>query len=68
MDLLSNRKISHIGVECLENINSWIMFPTAVEFYTSADGKTYTLAGKVDNTVYPALYERYNDFTINEFA
>lgn len=68
VDLLSNRKISHIGVECLENINSWIMFPTAVEFYTSADGKTYTLAGKVDNTVYPALYERYNDFTINEFA
>ncbi|MCQ2344933.1 MAG: GH92 family glycosyl hydrolase [Paludibacteraceae bacterium] len=68
VDLLSIRQVNHVGVECLENINSWIVFPSAVEVYTSSDGVNYTYAGKAVNSSFPVVYERNDEFTINEFG
>lgn len=68
VDLLTIRQVNHVGIECLENINSWIVFPSAVEVYTSDDGINYTFAGKVVNTAYPVIDERNKEFAIHEFG
>ena len=42
VDLLDVKSVSRVGVECLENMKSWIFFPSQVEVSTSIDGKSYT--------------------------
>ena len=41
VDLLEVKSVSRVGVECLENMKSWIFFPNQVEVSTSIDGKSY---------------------------
>ncbi|MBP5540325.1 MAG: GH92 family glycosyl hydrolase [Bacteroidales bacterium] len=42
VDLLETRAVYSVGVECLENMRSWIFFPRQVEISTSLDGQHYT--------------------------
>jgi hypothetical protein len=42
--------ISKFSMGCLQEIRSWIWFPTKIDFYTSADGNEFNLAGTINNT------------------
>ncbi len=49
LDLGANVPLRKLSVSCLENMNSWIFFPRAVEFFVSPDGAQYQRAGSVQN-------------------
>jgi predicted alpha-1,2-mannosidase len=42
VDLGSVEQIASIGASFLQNVRSWIFYPTSVEFYISEDGDKYT--------------------------
>jgi hexosaminidase len=64
IDLGAARPVQGITMRCLQNINSWIFLPAAVEFAVSSDAKTYETVGVVANDVSPHLGE----VTIKEFS
>lgn len=47
LDLGGSKPLRKISVSCLEDMNSWIFFPTAVEFFVSQDGAQYQSVGSV---------------------
>jgi predicted alpha-1,2-mannosidase len=51
VDLGSVRPVSGVAIRFLQDQNSWIFMPTAVEFSISRDGKDYVGLGSVPNTV-----------------
>jgi predicted alpha-1,2-mannosidase len=51
IDLLSVRPVSFVGVHVLQDVSPWILYPREVVFLTSVDGKTYSEAGRVTNSV-----------------
>jgi predicted alpha-1,2-mannosidase len=51
VDLGKTRELSHFGLNCLQDTRSWIVLPIRVNFYGSADNKTFTLIGSVDHQV-----------------
>ena len=51
VDLRKVRSVSTFGSGYCQDARSWIWMPRYVEYYVSEDGKEYTLAGRVDNTV-----------------
>lgn len=68
VDLQEPRQISNVGVECLENMRSWIFFPSKVEVFTSEDGNTYTSFGEVTNDQYPPIRERQEESVMHTFT
>ena len=68
VDLLAPRVVSGVGVECLENMKSWIFFPTRVVVDISDDGTNYRPFGSVENTLYPATLERQEQSNMHNFA
>lgn len=44
IDLGANKEIHNISIRFLQNAFDWILAPTELRFYTSPDGKTWTLA------------------------
>jgi hexosaminidase len=50
VDLGEVKAVKSLGVDVLQLPVSWIFLPEKVEFYSSDDGKTFTLL----NTYYPA--------------
>jgi predicted alpha-1,2-mannosidase len=53
IDLDSARAISSVSLGCLQDNNSWIFFPTQVEFSFSSDGAAWRDAVVVANDVSP---------------
>jgi predicted alpha-1,2-mannosidase len=53
IDLGSEKRISSVSLGCLQDNNSWIFFPTQVEFSFSDDGSTFRGAVVVKNDVSP---------------
>ena len=53
VDLGSRRGISAVSLGCLQDINSWIFFPTQVEFSFSDDSLTFGNAVVIRNDVSP---------------
>lgn len=51
LDLGSVKPVRVVRVNFLQDENSWIFFPTKLRVEISADGKTFTPAGEVLNTV-----------------
>lgn len=49
IDLDTVREIASVGVDCLDDNQSWILFPENIIVATSDDGKTFTDAGIVEN-------------------
>ncbi|MBI1938294.1 MAG: glycoside hydrolase family 92 protein [Ignavibacteriales bacterium] len=62
-DLGSVQKISAIKTSFLQDVGSWIFFPTFVEYYVSADGKNFTKVFDAEN----AVDEKKNDSGIKDF-
>jgi hypothetical protein len=50
IDLGELKLVNNLGIDVLQLPENWIFLPEKVEFYSSLDGKTYTLL----NTFYPA--------------
>lgn len=57
VDLLEIKHIKEVKAGFCQDARSWIWMPRTVDFYTSVDGESYTLAGHIDNTVDPEDYE-----------
>ena len=51
VDLGKSRSVRHLALGCLQDQWSWVFMPNAVTFETSADGKKWTAAGRVENDV-----------------
>jgi len=49
IDLESAENISSISLDFLQVVNHVVFFPTEVSFYSSQNGKTFSLLGKVKN-------------------
>ena len=49
VDLGKVRSINSIATGFLQDVNSWIWYPTSVEYYASTDGSNYTLVEKIEN-------------------
>lgn len=45
------RKLSEIGLSCIEDVNSWIFYPSSIHFEVSYDGNTFETAGTLKNTL-----------------
>ena len=69
VDLLDTKLVSRVGVECLENMKSWIFFPSQVEVSTSIDGKQYTQRYLIpcDRKKFPDKLERADESVVYNF-
>ncbi|HEU4717207.1 MAG TPA: GH92 family glycosyl hydrolase [Bacteroidia bacterium] len=66
VDLGSVKNVAHISIGCLQDQASWIFMPQEVDFYVSDDGRNFTQAGSMMNTIDehhdgPVLHEFYCD-------
>ncbi len=68
IDLLQQKSVSSVGVDCLENMRSWIFFPKKVEVSVSNDGKHYTLWSTVENKEFPTTLERQEESVQHTFT
>ena len=68
VDLLQPKSLVSVGVDCLENMRSWVFFPTKVEVSVSNDGKNYTRWGMVENTEFEAVRERQEESVQHTFT
>jgi hypothetical protein len=46
VELDKARKVSMVGVNCLENMRSWIFYPKSIKVEYSADGETWMPYGE----------------------
>ncbi|MFM9986875.1 MAG: GH92 family glycosyl hydrolase, partial [Flavobacteriales bacterium] len=49
IDLGAEKQISSVSVSCLQEIKSWIWFPSEIEIFISHDGKSFASAGTIKN-------------------
>ena len=68
VDLLEPRTVSAVGVECLENMKSWIFFPSRIEVEVSADNASWQPFGSIDNREFPTTLERQELSTVHNFV
>jgi predicted alpha-1,2-mannosidase len=57
IDLKSEKEITEIYANFLQDTRSWILMPTKVEFYSSLDGVNFNLIESVLHQVLPKDYE-----------
>jgi len=66
---LDNAQTVHsVGLDCLENMRSWIFFPKSVLVEYSLDGKTWKRYGEVQNTQFAAVHARQEESVTHTFA
>jgi hypothetical protein len=63
IDLGAAKTVRRIAMRSLQNINSWIFLPPAVEYAVSSDGRAFEIVAAVGNDVSPYLA----DVVIKEF-
>jgi predicted alpha-1,2-mannosidase len=51
VELKESESVKNIGLNCLQDTRSWIVFPKKVTFLTSTDGNNYQNIGSLENTV-----------------
>ena len=71
VDLLEPRAVTSVGVECLENMRSWIFFPKEVEISTSLDGQQYTsrwILRTDRQNKFPDVRERQGESVVHNFS
>lgn len=68
IDLLRSKTVTSVGVDCLENMRSWVFFPTKVEVSISNDGKTYQPWASVENTDFAPIRERQEESVQHTFV
>jgi len=65
VDLGSKRTVKRAAIGFLQDIKSWIWYPTEVSFYGSSDGKNYQLLKTVKNEFPDDQYGGYTqDFSV----
>lgn len=60
--------IRTVGVDCLENMRSWIFFPKSIKVEYSLDGQTWKPYGEVGNTQFAAVHARQEESVQHTFA
>ena len=66
VDLGKEQEINKIAAGFLQDIKSWIWFPTEVEYAVSADGKEFKVVGTIKNTFPDNDYtQTIKDFSLN---
>ncbi len=66
VDLQKPMKLTEVSARFLQDSRSWILMPTKVEYYTSFDNKTFTLAATVLTDTDPRTDKTIiKDFTAN---
>ncbi len=68
VDLLQPKSLVSVGVDCLDNMRSWIFFPTKIEVSISNDGKNYTPWASVENTEFAAIRDRQEESVQHTFT
>ena len=72
VELDQEQKVSIVGVNCLENMRSWIFYPKSVKIEYSADGKNWqpygTLGELVDAPGEKSAQQRQEESTTHLFA
>jgi len=63
IDLGAAKTVRRIAMRSLQNINSWIFLPPAVEYAVSSDGQAFEIVATIGNDVSPYLA----DVVIKEF-
>lgn len=67
IDLGSVRTIGSVSLGCLQDNNSWIFFPSTVEFLFSDDGKLFIDSVAIGNSVSPrSEHPQRKEFTAND--
>ena len=67
VDLMSPRTVWKVSAECLEQMRSWIFFPSRMEVEVSDDGSQWRPFGSIDNNAFPATLERQELATMHSF-
>lgn len=62
------QSIRSVGVDCLENMRSWIFFPKSVSVEYSLDGKAWKPYGEVRNTQFAATHARQEESNTHTFT
>lgn len=57
VNLQATQKVSELSAHFLQDSRSWILMPTKVEFYTSADNVNFALVKTIENTLDPKEVE-----------
>lgn len=60
--------IRSVGVDCLENMRSWVFFPKSVKVEYSLDGQEWQPYGEVENTQFAAVHARQEESVQHTFA
>jgi len=68
VELDHEQTIRTVGVDCLENMRSWIFFPKSVQVEYSTDGQTWKPFGTVENSQFAAVHERQEAATSHTFS
>ncbi len=68
VDLLQNKTLTSVAVDCLDNMKSWIFFPTRIEVSISRDGQNFTPWGQVRNTDFLPIRERQEESVQHKFV
>ena len=67
VDLQEVKSITEITARFLQDLRSWILMPTQVEYYISDDNVNFTYFGSINNTLDPKIEENIIlNFTANE--
>ena len=62
------QQIRTVGLDCLENMRSWIFFPKSVSVEYSLDGRSWMPFGEVKNTVFAATHARQEEYNTHCFT
>lgn len=67
IDLLQSKTVTSVAVDCLDNMKSWIFFPTRIEVSISADGQHFTPWAHLDNDEFAPARERQEESVQHKF-
>ena len=68
VELDKEQLVRSVGVDCLENMRSWVFFPKRVDVEYSTDGENWQPYGEVRNTQFPTIHVRQGENITHTFA
>lgn len=68
IDLLQSKSLVSVGIDCLDNMRSWIFFPAKFEVSVSSDGQHYTHWTTLENKEFEVVKEREEESVQHTFT
>lgn len=68
LELDKVQKVGVVGLNCLENMRSWIFFPKSVKVEYSLDGEEWQPYGEVQNTTFKPVHSRQEESNTHFFG